>query len=194
MRRYYYLAIILAGVAVLGIGAALVLSLQHGEHLEYKGEWIRALLQVGLIAVLGAVTSGVLEVVKDAILQRRDESQLRFEALNELGSLYMDVKLIRREAQAAQSLSPKQINELNEQQVLLELLEANSSLFPEVPCLKEHLNSMEKYLNRVANKPDSPERKDFLEDGFHSFSAAFKMSASLMRSAITKQGIVPKGK
>ena len=58
--------------------------------------------------------------------------------------------------------------------------------------MKQHLHAMEKYLNRVANKPDSDERKNFLGDGFDQFSDEYKESASLMRADIAARGVVPK--
>jgi hypothetical protein len=60
----------------------------------------RDAFQVGLIAVLGIVTSGVLEFFKDSLQRRRDLSRLQFDVLTELSRAYMDVKLERRKIQA----------------------------------------------------------------------------------------------
>jgi hypothetical protein len=49
---------------------------------------VRSLLNGGLIAVLGVVTSGVLESFKDSLQQRRDISKLRWDVRNDLTKEY----------------------------------------------------------------------------------------------------------
>lgn len=173
-------------VAAVGVGAALFLSLQPRDLLMYEQEWVKALLQAGLIAVLGVVTSGVLESFKDGLQRRRDQSKLRFEVLADIGRIYMDVKLARRRAQTAGSIDPLDLPELNERQVRLELHKHNSTtLFEFSTELKAALETMEKYLNRVANKPDSEERKQFIDrEGFKVFSTAFHKVTSIMQQDI----------
>ena len=192
MHPYRHLVIVLSLVAVVGIGFALALSVCEGDQLQHEVEWVKALLQAGLIAVLGAVTSGVLEAIKDAIQQRRDESRLRFDALTELERIYMDVKLVRRAAQASGNLDANQTQELNERQVTLELLKSNSNQFPQSADLDAQLSIMEKYLNRVATKPGSKEREGFLVAGFSQFAEAYKQASSLMRAEISTRHVVPK--
>jgi hypothetical protein len=178
----------LSVIAVLGVGLALALSLNAiGGNLQYREEWVRAFLQVGLIAVLGVVTSYVLELFKDANQQRRDDSRLRFDVLAELSRAYMDVKLIRRKIQASHSsLTATDADLLNEIQVKFELHKRNSvSLFGKNSELERRLDRMEKYLNRVANKHDSEERRGFSsKEGFEDFADTFEAAAALIRKEI----------
>jgi hypothetical protein len=66
-----------ATLTTFGIGGAVVLTVKGGGGPQYEIEWVRALLQAGLTAVLGIVTSSVLERFKDTLQQRRDDSKLR---------------------------------------------------------------------------------------------------------------------
>ena len=185
MRDFRWQIAILLAIGVLGVGSALVISLRSPTTLSYEKEWVVALLQAGLIAVLGVVSSAVLESFKDGIQSRRDQSTLRFDALAELGRIFMDVKLIRRKAQATGVLAEAQLAELNERQVLLELQRDNSGQFDHGIELAQSLGTMEKYLNRVANKPDSDECRGFLNaQGFLTFSNEYRRSSSLMRGDI----------
>jgi len=143
------------------------------------------LLQVGLIGVLGIVTSGVLERFKNTLQQRRDDSKLRFDVLTELSRAYMDVKLVRRKIQASKAFTAAEADLLNQNQVLFELHMHNSvHLFRQSPELAGRLKTMEHYLNRVANEPDSAERRDFDSFGFKGFSRAYGDAAMLMRQDI----------
>ena len=186
MSTFRWQILVLCLVAIFGVGTALALSLRTPPILQYEKEWVTALLQAGLIAVLGVVSSSVLESFKDGLQRRRDESKLLFDALEDLGRIYMDVKLIRRKAQASKSLDQSDIPELNQRQVRIELHRDNSNLFSRSDELSHALSKMEKYLNRVANKPDSPERADFLLtiEGFKPFSEAYHLSSALMRCDI----------
>lgn len=175
----------LAAIGLVGVGGALFLS-WYPTKLSHQQEWVKALLQAGLIAVLGVVTSAVLESYKDGIQSRRDESKLRLQALAELGRIYMDVKLIRRVAQSSGLLSDAQLAELNERQVLLELQLENRSQFESQTSLGSALATLERYLNRVANKPESEERREFLSaEGFRTFSNAYRQASNAMRNDIT---------
>jgi hypothetical protein len=182
--RWRCLALI--AVAAVGVGAALYLSLQSDDSLKYQQEWVKALLQAGLIAVLGVVTSGVLESFKDGLQRKRDQSKLRFDVLADVGRIYMDVKLARRRAQAEGALNPADLPELNERQVRLELHKYNSvELFEQRAELKDGLAEMERYLNRVANKPDSDERLHFIDpEGFREFSTSFHKVTAVMQQDI----------
>jgi hypothetical protein len=187
MRQYRWLISLLAAVAILGVGAALALSfdVQH-RTLRHEQEWVRALLQVGLIAVFGVATAGILERLKDTLQQRRDDSKLRFDVLEELSRMYMDVKLIRRKVQANNELTPTQIDRLNEIQVLVELHMRDSiRLFRKSSDLQAHLETMEHYLNELANKSNSEERRGFSSKGFKVFSVAYERSAALVRDEIS---------
>jgi len=176
----------LIAVAAVGVGAALYLSRQSAESLKYEQEWVKALLQAGLIAVLGVVTSGVLESFKDGLQRKRDQSKLRCDVLTDVGRIYMDVKLVRRRAQAAGALNPAYLPELNEQQVCLELHKYhNVALFEKRAGLGAALGKMARYLNKVANKPESDERLHFIDpEGFSKFSTAFHKVTAIMQQDI----------
>lgn len=180
----------LIAVAAVGVGTALFLSLQPADLLKYQQEWVKALLQAGLIAVLGVVTSGVLESFKDGLQRKRDQSKIRFDVLADVGRIYMDVKLARRRAQAAKSIDSADLPELNARQVRLELHKHNSAaLFEGHAALEAALENMERYLNRVANKPDSDERLRFIDrEGFREFSAAFHEATAIMQQDIAGTG------
>jgi hypothetical protein len=142
---------------------------------------------VGLIAVLGIVTSGVLELFKDSLQQRRDLSRLRFDVLTELSRAYMDVKLERRKIQATGAFTPTEINRLNELQVIFESHKRNSCyMFKNSAQLERHLEAMEKYLNAVANK-DKHERSGFSSNGFRSFADAYEAAAGQIQHEIASQ-------
>jgi hypothetical protein len=181
MRSLRIEVLVLALVALIGISGALGLSLRTGS-LKYEQEWVRALLQAGLIAVLGIVTSAVLESFKDALQVRRDKGKLKLDVFNEINRAYLDVKLVRRRFQASRSLSADDITYLNERQLLLEQHKNNSCvLFSDPAVLQEHLRAMERYLNRAANKPDSRERAEFAGRGFDEFSEHYHALADLLR-------------
>jgi len=186
MRQNVWLIFLLAAVVVFGVGGALVLSLNApGGGIEYRQEWVRALLQAGLIAALGVVTSAVLERFKDALQQRRDDSKLRFDVLTDLSRHYMEVKLVRRKLQAADAFTATETDQLNQIQVLVELHMRNSvRLFRQASVLEAHLKTMEHYLNKVANEPSSEERREFLSKGFKVFADAFENAAMLIRAEI----------
>lgn len=173
-------------VAVVSVGVALFLSLRPTDLLKYQDEWVKALLHSGLIAVLGVVTTGVLEVFKEGLQRRRDQSKIRFDVLADVGRIYMDVKLIRRKAQKTESIEENDFQELNERQVQLELHKHNSgNLFNNRKGFEESIEKMEKYLNRVANKPRSDEHQRFTErEGFKEFSNAFHEANSIMQHDI----------
>jgi hypothetical protein len=168
-------------VALIGISGALGLSLRTGS-LRYEQEWVRALLEAGLIAVFGIVTSAVLESFKDALQVRRDQGKLKLDVFNEINRAYLDVKLLRRRFQASGSLSDDDITYLNERQLLLEQHKNNSCvLFSDPLVLQQHLREMERYLNKAANKPDSTERLEFVGRGFDIFSDHYHALAGLLR-------------
>ncbi len=188
MRQNVWLILLLAGV--LGVGGALALSLKAPG--GYEKEWVQALLQTGLIAVLGAVTSLVLARFNDALQQRRDDGKLRFDVLTDLTEGYMKVKLVRRKLQARKlqagnSFTATETDQLNEVQVRIETHKHNSvRLFRETSALEGHLKTMEHYLNEVANNPSSKEGRGFIsKEGFRVFSQAFRDAADLIRAEIT---------
>lgn len=187
MRRSVLLIFTLVAIAVFGVGLALALSLNaNAGRLQFREEWVRALLQVGLIAVLGVVTSYVLERFKDANQQRGDDSRLRFDVLTELSRAYMDVRLLRRKVQASQGgFTASDTDLLNEIQVKVELHKRNSvNLFNKSSELKDRLEKMERYLNHVANQDNSEERRGFSSEGFRAFADAFEAAAVLIRKEI----------
>ena len=182
MRDRGWLALV-GAIAVGGIGGAVVLSTTGGKwDFQHEQEWVRALLQVGLIAVLGIVTSAVLERFKDALQQRRDKSKLRFDVLTEVSRTYMDVKLVRRKLQQSNKFTSTDVDALNQLQVVLELHENNSGrLFAHKTQLEKYLSSMEKYLNKVANEPTSQQHREFTGDGFKAeFSVPFSQARDLI--------------
>jgi hypothetical protein len=178
--------IVLIAVAAIGVGAALYLSLQPTVALKYEQEWVRALLQAGLIAVLGVVTSGVLESFKDNLQRKRDQSKLRLDVLADVGRIYMDVKLVRRRAQAAGAFNPADSPKLNELQVRLELHKYNSvEWFENRAELADQLKKMEQYLNTVANDSKSNEHLQFIsKEGFKKFSTPFHDVMAMMQQNI----------
>ncbi|MBM9515316.1 hypothetical protein, partial [Desulfogranum marinum] len=179
-------SLVLAGVAAVAVGSALYLSLQPADLLKYQQEWVKALLQAGLITVLGVVTSSVLESFKEGLQQKRNQSRIRFDILNDIGRIYMDVKLARRRAQAVKRIESKDLQELNERQVQLELHKFNSvKLFKNHQGLEDALGTMEKYLNKVANKPETDEHQRFVDrEGFRKFSVAFHEAKAIMQHYI----------
>jgi hypothetical protein len=188
MRQCHWLFLLLAALVVCGVGVALALSLNPDGVLEYKQEWIRAVLQASLVAVLGIVTSLVLERFKDTLQQRRDISKMRFDVRDELSRAYTDVKLIRRKLQQTGGSASAFANELNEIQVLVERHKRdNIRLFRQEKKLEEHLEKMEKYLNTVANKPKSNEHNSFTSSGFKEFAVQYERAASLISNEIGGQ-------
>ncbi len=104
-------------MAIIGLGGALLLSLKaKSGGLQYEWEWVKALLDATLIAVLGVVTSTVIERFKDDLQRRRDESKLRFDVLTSLNRTYMKVKLIRRKFQETKTLMLADFDRFNEWQ------------------------------------------------------------------------------
>ena len=178
--------LLLTFVAIVAVGAALILSLHPTEVLKHENEWVKALLQAGLIAVLGVVTSAVLETFKDSLQRPRDQSKIRFDVLGDIARIYMDLKLVRLRFHVATSIASDDISELNDSQVRLELHKYNSvSIFKGDAALKEALDKMEKYLNRVANKSESDERLRFCDrDGFKVFASAFHEAIIIMQQDI----------
>jgi hypothetical protein len=176
---------VLTAVAIVAVGTALFLSTM-ATGIRHEDEWVKALLQAGLIAGFGVVTSSVLEAFKDGLQRIRDQSKIRFGVLADVGRIYMDVKLVRRRAQMAKSIALDDLPELNDRQVRLELHKYNSApLFKGEKRLQESLEKMEKYLNRVANRPDSAEHREFLDSkGFQTFSSAFHEAMMIMQSDI----------
>lgn len=182
---------VLAIIALGGICGALALSLRSGT-LQYEQEWVRALLQAGLIAVFGIVTSAVLESFKDALQVRRDRGKLKLDVFNDINRAYLDVKLVRRSFQVSGSLTAEDVKYLNERQLLLEQHKNDSYvLFKHSKKVRECLLAMERYLNRAANKPGSPERAGFAERGFDEFSKPYHALADLLRMDVVA---VPGGK
>lgn len=182
---------ILLAIAAVGVGSALILGSDRNPiHLKYEQEWVRVLLQVGLVAIAGIVTSLVLERFKDALQQRRDISRLRFDVLNNLSQTYNDVKLVRRKLQNSNLVfTDDDVNELNQLQLQIELHKrVNVSSFRQENTLFKYLDIMEKYLNRAANNPGSKERAGFCtKPGFKVFSKAFEKALKLIKAEISNQ-------
>jgi hypothetical protein len=188
VRQNVWLIMLLAALAIFGVSGALLLSLKDlGRDLEHEQEWVRALLQVGLITAVGIVTSGVLERFKDSLQQRHDDSKLRFDVLTELSRAYMEVKLVRRKVQAAGgAFTATETDLLNETQVLVELHMHNSvHLFKQKSGLEDKLKTMEDYLNKVANDANSKEQREFCStEGFTVFAHAFHDTSALIKGEI----------
>ncbi|WP_166300735.1 hypothetical protein [Bradyrhizobium sp. 2S1] len=186
MRKHFSLLLLLVLIAVGGLGGALAFSLCAAPVvLKHEAEWVRALLQVGLVGVLGIVTSVVIERFKESIQQQRDSSKLRHDIMTELSRSYMDVKLVRRRIQASRTFTNTDIDDLNRLQASVELHKRNSAgIFRRSSELKPHLRTMENYLNKVANKPASPEHSGFSSSGFDTFADAYEEAATLIREEI----------
>jgi hypothetical protein len=185
MRKYVWLILLLAIVALAGIGGALAMSITVLGDFEYEEQWVRALLEVGLIALLGVVAVAVLDRFKDTLQQRDAAGNLKLDVLNGLSRAYMDVKLVRRKIQAGGQLADPQTDRLNEIQVLVELhMHDNAQLFRRTGELQGHLRTMEQYLDKVANEPASQERRGFAGAGFEVFSDAYESAAQLIRPEI----------
>lgn len=185
MRSLRIEIFVLVFVALVGVSGALALSLRTGS-LQHDQEWVHALLQMGLIAVFGIVTSAVLESFKDALQVRRDRGKLRLDTFNEINRAYLDVKLVRRRLQASGSLSTEDVTCLNQRQLLLEQHKNNScGLFSKPEAVQKHLRAMERYLNRAANKPQSSERANFAIGGFDEFSGHYHALTDLLRVDVT---------
>ncbi|MGX1050862.1 hypothetical protein AB7M74_001797 [Bradyrhizobium japonicum] len=186
MRKHFWLLLLLVLIAAGGLGGALAFSLGAPPVvLRHEVEWVRALLQAGLVGVLGIVTSLVIERFKESIQQQRDASKLRHEILTELSRWYMDVKLVRRKVQASRTFTTTDIDDLNRLQVEVELHSRNSAgRFQKSKELKLQLRKMEKYLNKVANSPASPEHSEFSSSGFYSFADDYEEAATLIQAEI----------
>jgi hypothetical protein len=171
-------------IAVAGVGGAVAISSTDVPH---EQEWVRALLQVGLIGVFGLVISVVLERFKDTLQQRRDTSKLRFDVLKDLSQTYMDVKFVRRKLQASKTFGSSELDELNQLQLQIELHKRVSiHSFRQSGPLETHLDAMEKYLNAAANNSGSPERSGFLSHGFRDFADEYKEAIAIIQSEIRK--------
>jgi hypothetical protein len=145
------------------------------------------LLQTGLIAVLGVVTSGVLETFKDSLQRSRDISRARHEVISDISRIYMDVKLVRRRVQSDGHLTSRDIAKINARQVRLELHRFSSpSLFGKNKMVDDALHVMEDYLNKVANEPTSPECQGFASKaGFKAFSFEFHKIRAVMWKVVS---------
>ncbi len=152
MKQIVWLLFVLLVVAMAGIGSAIKLSALGPDVIKYQKEWVTALLQVGLIAVLGAVTTAVLELFKLGLQRSKDRSKLQLDVLSDLRQHYKKVKLIRRNYQASQTLSADDVKALNEVQLELEVLRDDSDLFGRTSMqVFNELSKMERYLNHLAN-------------------------------------------
>lgn len=187
------LVITLVATAIVALVIALYLSHNTEELIEHEDVWVKALLQIGLISMVGAAISMALERFKERLQQRRDLSTLRFKILDELSRAYMEVKLIRRAVQKSppntedpHNLSDDIVAELNQLQAVFELHKRNSIYqFPDSNELKAHLKMMERYLNLVANEPESDERIGFRSNEFNEFAEAYKKTEGLIHRAIS---------
>ena len=196
MKQIVWLLFVLLVVAIAGIGSAIKLSALGPDVIKYQKEWVTALLQVGLIAVLGAVTAAVLELFKLGLQQSKDRSKLQLDVLSDLRRHYQKVKLIRRKYQASQTLTADDVKALNEIQLELEGLRDDSFLFGRTSMqVFDGLSQMERYLNNLANEPKSTERTTFQdskppEKSFKVFSHAYKIAKTAMRRAIAPPSIL----
>ena len=184
MKHATWICILPLVVAILGAGGALLMSLGNWTF-KYEEAWVRALLQVGLVGVFGLVISVVLENFKDGLQQRRDASKLRFDTLTDFSRTYMDVKIVRRRLQATKKFTAREIDELNQLQVQIELHKHVSvHSFKQHAQLLQELEKMEKYLNHAANDPNSSERSGFLSKGFRDFADAYKYAIEIIQKEI----------
>lgn len=187
MRKHFWLLFLLVLIAAGGVGGALAITMRPSPvAFRNEAEWVSALLQAGLVGVLGIVTSVVIEILKDSIQQQRDYSKLRQDILTELSRTYMDVKLVRRKVQASRTFTNTDIDDLNQLQIDVELQMHNrAGFFRGSSELKKHLKSMEHYLNKVANEHSSSEHRGFCSrEGFRSFANAYENAATLIRAEI----------
>jgi hypothetical protein len=187
MRHVIWLLFVLLLIAIAGIGAAAKLSALGPELIKYEKEWVTALLQAGLIAVLGAVTTAVLEVFKSGMQRSKDRGKLQVNAYRALRRHYDAVKLMRRRFQSSHNLTTEDVTSLNTIQLDLEGLRDDSDLFARSSAVFSALKTMEIYLNHLANDQGSEERKHFDESksppetSFKVFSRAFAAAAKEMR-------------
>lgn len=196
MKQIVWLLFVLLVVGIAGIGSAIKLSALGPDVIKYQKEWVTALLQVGLIAVLGAVTTAVLELFKLGLQQSKDRSKLQLDVLSDLRRHYQKVKLIRRKYQASQTLTADDVKALNEIQLELEGLRDDSDMFGRTSMqVFKALSKMERYLNHLANKPASTERVYFQssappDKSFKVFSRAYKIAKTAMRQEIAPPSIL----
>ena len=196
MRHIPWFLLVLVTVAIVGIGYAFKLSGLGPEVIKYQKEWVTALLQAGLIAVLGMVTTAVLELFKSGLQESKDRSKLRLDAHSDLRSCYQKVKLLRRSYQAPQALTANDVHALNEIQLGLEGLRDDSDLFGRSSAqVSDALSQMERYLNHLANDPASDERIHFQnskppEKSFKVFSHAYSMASTAMRLEIAPPSLL----
>ena len=196
MRHTVWFLLVLVAVAIVGIGSAFRLSGLEPEVIRYQEKWVIALLQAGLIAVLGAVTTAVLELFKSGLQESKDRSKLRLDAHSGLRSYYKKVKLLRRSYQASQTLTANDVHTLNEIQLDLESLRDDSGLFGRSSLqISNALSQMERYLNHLANDPASDERIYFRdskppERSFKVFSRAYSMASTAMRLEIAPPSLL----
>lgn len=184
MKSFRIVIALLGVIAVFFTGIAVFLSTRCGVF-QYSQEWVKALLQAGLIGILGIVTSLVLESFKDGLQRRRDESKLKFDVFNEINRSYLDVKLVRRRIQASGKFREEDIDFLNEKQVVFELHGRTSAeLFCDPEAMRTDLRAMESYINEATNDPSSEQRKGFVGKGFKQFSEPYHRLAELMRNDI----------
>ena len=159
MRPYARLILVLVTVFAACVGLALLLSLGILGGISHQQQWVEALLQAGLIAVLGVVTTFVVEGFKDITQRRRDLSQLRFDVLKEVSRAYFRVKLLRRQFKNTGTLD---LDKLNKLQIVFESHSKHSvELFEHNTQLQTSLTNMEKYLEKVADKKNEVERLRF---------------------------------
>ena len=116
MRHTIWLTFLLLAIAVAGIGFAAKLSTHGPELIKYEKEWVTALLQAGVVAVLGTVTTAVLELFKSGLQRSKDQSKLQLDAYLELRRRRHEVKLIRRGFQSSGSLTADDVTNLLAQQ------------------------------------------------------------------------------
>jgi len=196
VKQIVWLLFVLLVVAMAGIGSAIKLSALGPDVIKYQKEWVTALLQVGLIAVLGAVTTAVLELFKLGLQRSKDRSKLQLDVLSDLRQHYKKVKLIRRNYQASQTLSADDVKALNEVQLELEVLRDDSDLFGRTSMqVFNALSKMERYLNHLANDSASTERATFQNsappaNSFKVFSHAYKSAKTAMRLEIAPPSIL----
>lgn len=186
MRQILWLLIILMLIAIVGLGFAAKLSTLGPDVIKYESEWVTALLQVGLIATIGAVTTLTLEILKSSLQRSKDQSNLKRDAYYELRQQYQAVKLIRRRFQVSKLFTPEEVASLNTIQLALEGLRDDSDLFARSAEICEELSKMETYLNHLANKEDSSERAHFHESkppeqSFKQFSLPYSAASTAMR-------------
>jgi hypothetical protein len=165
-RVAHFLGVLL----VLAVAGLFFVATQY-QVLDLPTEIAKALLQLVVVAAAGHVVSILITKANN---QRQDlmrANELRHALLARLNKAYSDVKKIRRLARASSERTPvatapqlsipksafhRYLQALNDAQLELELLardvKTNEALFTDARDIIDHLDGMEKFLNRIVGE------------------------------------------